>query len=257
VPLIFVAKFRLLEGKIKVGAVRYLNAKPLLYGIERSAIRKDIELSVEYPSELARKLQAGTIDIALLPVAAMQDIPNVHLVADYGIAADGEVASVCIFSQVPMEEIKSVYLDYQSRTSVKLAELLLKHFWKQEVVFKPATEHFIDYIQGANAGVIIGDRALVQLNNFPYVYDLAAAWKEFTGLPFVFAAWVSNKELPPEFLEAFNDANRSGLDSIDEVVEQTRFPYYDLKKYYTENIHYLLDDEKKKGLDLFLSMLRK
>lgn len=244
-----------MEGKIKVGAVSYLNTKPLLYGIERSEVMKDITLSLEYPAELARKLKEGTIDMALLPVAAMPGIEGARVVSDYGIAADGNVASVCIFSQVPIEEIQTLYLDYQSRTSVRLARLLLEKYWKKDVEMRQATEHYIEYINGNTAGVIIGDRALKQLTNFEYVYDLADAWKAFTGLPFVFAAWISNKELPADFLRAFNEANAAGLDHIDEVVRSNSFPYYDLKKYYTEHIHYLLDDEKKKGLDLFLKMI--
>ena len=91
-----------------MGAVSYLNTKPLLYGIERSEVMKDIEMSVNYPAEVARQLKEGSIDMALMPVAAMPDIPGSRIVSDYGIAADGDVASVCIYSQVPMEQIESV-----------------------------------------------------------------------------------------------------------------------------------------------------
>jgi len=198
-----------------------------------------IELTEDYPANVARQLREGSIDVALLPVAVMPTIPGARIVSDYGIAADGDVASVSIFSHVPMQEIETVYLDYQSRTSVRLAQLL----------------HYIDYINGRAAGVIIGDRALKQIPNFEYIYDLAAGWKAFTGLPFVFAAWIANKELPQSFIQAFNEANAEGLKYIDQVVIENPFPYYDLKKYYTENIHYLLDEEKKKGLNLFLQMI--
>lgn len=228
----------------------------MLYGIERSALMNDIELTLEYPSELARKLKAGEIDMALLPVAAMQTIEGARIVSDYGIGADGKVASVCIYSQVPMDEIEYVYLDYQSRTSVRLAQLLLEKHWGKQVIYKQAPENYIEYINGTIAGVIIGDRALKQLTNFEYIYDLAEAWKDFTGLPFVFAAWIANKDLPQDFVDAFNEANKEGLKHIDKVVTENPFPYYDLKKYYTENIHYYLDEEKRKGLDLFLQMIQ-
>ena len=212
----------------------------------------DIELILDYPANLAKGLQEGTIDLALMPVAAMPGIPGSHMVSDYGIGADGEVASVCIFSQVPMEEIKTVYLDYQSRSSVRLAQLLLEKHWKKDVEFKPATEHYIEYINGTSAGVIIGDRALQQRSNFEYIYDLAAAWKDYTGLSFIFAGWIAAKALPADFLKAFNEANAEGLNHIDEVVAANPFPYYSLKKYYTENIHYHLDGKKREGLELFL-----
>lgn len=253
---IFAPKSKLLKDKIKVAAVSYLNTKPLLYGIERSEVMNDIELILNYPSKLAQSLQDGAIDMALLPVAAMPGIEGARIVGDYGIAADGNVASVAIFSQVPMEEIETIYLDYQSRTSVRLAQLLLEKHWDKKVVFKPASEHYIEYINGTSAGVIIGDRALQQLTNFEFVYDLAEAWRDFTGLPFVFAAWVANKDLPENFVNAFNAANAEGLRHIDEVVEENPFPYYDLKKYFTQNIHYLLDEQKRKGLAKFLELIQ-
>jgi len=245
-----------LKSKIKVAAVSYLNTKPLLYGIEHSEVMNDIELLLDYPSQLAASLQKGDIDMALLPVAAMQFVDGARIVSDYGIASDGNVASVCIFSQVPMEEIKTVYLDYQSRSSVRLARLLLEQFWKKDVEFKSAPENYIEYINGSTAGVIIGDRALKQRSNFEYIYDLATAWKEYTGLDFVFAAWIANKDLPADFIKAFNEANAMGLEHLDEVVAANPFPYYDLKTYYTENIKYYLDEDKKKGLNKFLELIK-
>ncbi len=244
-----------LNPKIRVAAVNYLNTKPLLYGIERSEIAKDIDLILNYPSQLASSLQEGSIDLALLPVAAIPSTKNARIISDYGIAADGNVVSVAIFSQVPMDEIKTVYLDYQSRTSVKLAQILLEHHWKIQVEYKQATEHYIDYINSTNAGVIIGDRALQQLHNFPFVYDLSAAWKVHTGLDFIFAAWVANKELPQDFITRFNEANAIGLDHLNEIIAANPFPYYDLRTYYTENIKYYLDEQKKKGLAEFLKMI--
>ena len=253
---IFAGKINRLSAKIKVAAVSYLNTKPLLYGIERSPVMNEMELLLDYPSNLAKSLQEGRIDMALLPVAAMPFIPGARIVSDYGIGAEGEVASVCIFSHVPMAEIETVYLDYQSRSSVRLAQLLLEKHWKKEIVFQPAPEDYIDRIGGTTAGVIIGDRALQQRPNFKYIYDLAAAWKDYTGLPFIFAAWIANKELPETFLAEFNAANKEGLNHIDQVVLENPCPYYDLKTYYTENIHYYLDAEKRKGLALFLDEIR-
>ncbi len=254
-PYICAQKQGILNTKIKVAAVSYLNTKPLLYGIEHSDIINDIDIVLDYPSRLAQSLQDGTIDIALLPVAAIPGIPGAHIVSDYGIGADGNVVSVAIFSQVPMEEIETVYLDYQSRTSVRLAQLLLENHWKKKVVFKPAPENFIEYINGKNAGVIIGDRALKQLHNFEYVYDLSAAWKDYTGLDFIFAAWVANKPLTEDFTTRFNAANATGLKHLEKVIAENHFPYYDLYTYYTDNIKYYLDDRKKKGLARFLELI--
>lgn len=244
-----------MADKIKVAAVSYLNTKPLLYGIERSELVKDMELQLDYPSKLAERLKNNEIDMALLPVAAIPGIEGARIVSDYGIASDGNVASVAIFSQVPVEEIEAVYLDYQSRTSVRLAQLLLEQYWDKKIIYKPAPENYIEYINNSTAGVIIGDRALKQFTNFEYVYDLATAWKEFTGLDFVFAAWVANKELPTGFLKDFNEANAMGLEHLDEVIAENDFPYYSLRTYYTENIRYRLDEQKIKGMNRFLEMI--
>jgi chorismate dehydratase len=246
-----------LDLKIKVAAVNYLNTKPLLYGIERGSLINDIELVLDYPSRLAQRLQEGSIDLALLPVAAMPGIKGAHIVSDYGIATDGNVVSVALFSQVPIEQIKTVYLDYQSRTSVRLAQLLLVNHWKLNVAYKQATEHYISYIHGDQAGVIIGDRALKELHNFEYVYDLSAAWKSYTGLDFIFAAWVANKELPADFLAAFNAANGIGLGHLEEIIAANPFPWYDLHTYYTDNIKFDLDENKKQGLNKFIELISK
>jgi chorismate dehydratase len=245
-----------LNRKIKVSAVSYLNTKPLLYGIERHEVLNQMELTLEYPALIAQHLRDDTTDVGLVPVAAMPAIPNARIISDYGIGADNEVASVCIFSKVPMENIERIYLDYQSRTSVRLAQVLLKHYWKKEVELLSAPENYIDLIDGTTAGVIIGDRALQQLEHFNFIYDLAANWKTFTGLPFIFAAWVANKDLPQDFIKQFNEANASGLEHIDQVVEDNPFPDYDLQVYYRKNISYVLDEEKKKGLALFLEYLK-
>jgi len=255
ITLIFALKNRVLDTKIKVAAVSYLNTKPLLYGIEHSDIINDIDIVLDYPSRLAQSLQDGTIDVALLPVAAIPGIPGANIVSDYGIGANGNVVSVAIFSRVPMEEIETVYLDYQSRTSVRLAQLLLEKHWNKNVVYRPAPENFIEYINDTKAGVIIGDRALQQLHNFEYIYDLSAAWKDHTGLDFIFAAWVANKPLPEDFKARFNAANADGLKHLQQVINENPFPHYNLHTYYTDNIKFYLDEDKKKGLAKFLELI--
>jgi chorismate dehydratase len=157
---------------------------------------------------------------------------------------------------VPVEKIERVLLDYQSRTSVNLCKILLKHHWKISPLLEDARENYQQCIKGTTAGVVIGDRALAQRKISACIYDLAGTWKAMTSLPFVFAAWISNKKLPNDFIQQFNEANAIGLNNIDAVIEENRNDVYDLKKYYTENISYKLDDEKLKGMEKFLEMLR-
>jgi chorismate dehydratase len=138
-----------------------------------------------------------------------------------------------------------------------LAKVLLAQYWKKEVEFLIATEGYINEISGTTAGVIIGDRALASLKRFIHIYDLGLAWKQHTGLPFVFAAWVANKAIPSAFIEAFDAANEYGLSHLDEVIAliPASEQVYDLHKYYTENISYELTPEKRKGLEKFLEAL--
>jgi chorismate dehydratase len=138
---------------------------------------------------------------------------------------------------------------------VALAKVLLREYWKIDpVLMDTKVDHRAD-IKGTTAGVVIGDRALEQRNQSKYVYDLGEAWKALTGLPFVFAAWVSNKKLPEDFIAAFNDANEAGVNYIPRVVASTPYPVFDLHAYYTRFINYQLDAPKRKALDLFLSKL--
>jgi len=237
--------------------VSYLNTRPLLLGMEQSPFKERIELMKAYPAQIAQALLDDTIDIGLVPVAVMPLLKHPQLVSKYVIGTEGEVASVALFSQVPMDQIEKVYLDYQSRTSVALAKILFKQFWKKEVEFLNATEGYINQIHGNTAGIIIGDRALVSLDKFEHIYDLGLAWKAYSGLPFVFAAWVANKPIPLEFMEAFDAANGYGLSHLEDVIAliPANEQVYDLHKYYTENISYELTPEKKAGLGKFLEAL--
>lgn len=241
-----------------MAAVSYLNTKPLLYGIRHHAVRNEIELVEDYPAKIAQMLIEDKVDIGLIPVAATTKLSEWHVVGDYCIGSEGAVASVCIFSEVPMHEIETVLLDYQSRTSVNLARILLREYWKKEVKFIDASgEDYRSQISGSTAGVVIGDRALEQRLRSKYIYDLGEAWKEHTRLPFVFAAWIANKKLPGRFEKSFNEANAEGLLQIEEVVKENPFPAFDLRQYYTSCISYELTEEKKKGMRLFLEKLEK
>lgn len=240
-----------LDRKIRVGAVSYLNALPLVYGLQTEEMGALLDVSFAYPAKVAARLIDGSIDVGLVPVAIMPELNQSFIISRYCIAASGPVASVCIFSEVPIHQLTHVYLDYQSRTSINLARILLKEFWKHEVVFLPAEEDFIDKINGTSGAVVIGDRALEHTGRYTYKYDLAEAWISHTGLPFVFAAWVANKKLPPEFLTAFDRATGIGLNHLDEIIKKLNFPFYNMEKYYTTDVDYLLDDAKKEAIVLF------
>jgi chorismate dehydratase len=241
--------------KIKVGAVSYLNSKPLIYGFQQGMMQESVEMLEDYPANIAAMLLNDEIDMGLVPVAIIPLLKESYIIGDYCISANGPVASVCLFSDVPIEEIDTLLLDYQSRTSVRLARILLNEYWKISPAISAATVDFRQQIKGRTAGLVIGDRAFEQHSISRFSYDLAAGWKQLTGLPFVFAAWVSNKKLSESFIQEFNEATSYGLQHLDKVVEENPFQLYDLQDYFTNNIVYKLNAESRKGMQLFLEKL--
>jgi chorismate dehydratase len=243
--------------KIRVSAVNFLNSKPFIYGLKHSPIIKDIDLQLDVPSVCADKLMSGQVDIGLVPVAVLPELAEYHILSDYCIGADGKVASVLLVGNCPVQQMEEVFLDHNSRTSIILAELIIKKSLKLNPVFShnvPDIESLLH--RNAKTGmVIIGDRALKYRNEFSYVYDLAEEWRKYTLLPFVFAQWVSNKELPDEFAAQFNAALKSGLDNRATVIEQEKknYPGIDIEDYLMDKISYNFDNRKQTGLDLFLS----
>lgn len=247
-------------SKIKISAITYLNTKPFLYGITHSSLMNSIELSLDVPSVCADKLKAGTVDIGIIPVAEMNEIDGANILTDYCIAASGKVRTVVLVSHVPLDEVQTIVLDYQSRTSVQLVRILARDYWQIQPEWKDGAANYIqEDIKGNTAGVIIGDRVFEAEKKFPYVYDLGEAWKSHTGLDFVFACWVANKPIETSFVDRFADALGDGILHIPEVISEylKLYPDYPFEEYFRENIFYRLDDSKRKGMALFLSLIRK
>lgn len=241
---------------IRISAVSYLNTKPFIYGIYRSELGDQIELSLDIPSECARKLLTGAADLALTPVAIIPELPQAYIASDFCIGSTGAVKTVCLFSEKPLHEIKRIYLDFHSRTSVMLTRLLCAEYWKIQPEFIPAAAGFENLIQGDSAALIIGDRTIGLDDRYPYIYDLGSAWTAWTGLPFVFAAWVSVKPLDPEFMSVFNAALQTGLDHLPELIKiLATIPGFNVEAYFRNNISYELDEPKWQGLNTFLTHL--
>ena len=239
-------------NKIKISAVNYTNTKAFIYGIEHSDILNKIDLSLDIPSDCAAKVINGQVDIGLMPVAAIPLVPNANIVADYCIGSDGGVNSVFIFSSVPVNEIRTLKLDLHSRTSNNLAKVLLKFFWKKEVEFKT------DQSAETDAIVLIGDRTFGKKGDYAYVYDMGEEWKNFTGLPFMYAAWVANKEIPQSFKDEFNAALKFGLDHRKEVLQELpQNENFDLEDYLYNKLQFEVTEDRKKAMKLFLDYISK
>lgn len=247
-----------LRKKYRLAAVSYLNTKPLLYGLLRSDLTEELDMDLAIPSECARRLVAGEADIALVPVAIIPELPEAHIISDFCIGTDGAVATVCLYGDVPLHEMTTIYLDHHSRTSVMLTRMLLAEYWQHEVKLLPAEEGYIESIGGTVGGLVIGDRTIGLDQRFAYVYDLGEAWKAHTGLPFVFAAWVSVKALDEDFIARFNAALAEGMEHLPELqlLLPSPSPDFNLTEYYTRYIDYDLDEGKRVALDRFLAFVR-
>ena len=240
---------------LKISAVSYLNTIPFIHGLKQSELIKTIDLQLDYPSICADKLINGTVDLALVPVAVIPKLKEAYIISDYCIGANGAVDTVCLYSDVPIEEIESIALDYQSRTSVALLKILLNEYWQLNPELKKANVGFEENIKGNHAALVIGDRAFALNTKHAYIYDLSAIWKKMTGLPFVFAAWVANTKLPQDFIVSFNKALEKGLSNIDKALALEGDSYPNCKNpedYLNNKISYNLDVEKQKGMELFL-----
>ncbi len=247
-------------SKIKISAVSYTNTYPFIYGIEHSHIINHIELTKDIPSVCAQKLLDKKVDLGLVPVAIIPELIHSEIISEYCIGASGAVRSVILASFKPMNEIDTILLDYHSRSSVLLTRILAQKFWNINVHWANTTEGFENRIKENEGAVIIGDKALASGKNFPYVYDLAEEWLKHTNLPFVFAAWVTNRSLDDTFKEEFNKSLLFGINHIDQMIKSFDFSFLphniNIKEYYEKNIDYTLDAEKKKGLALFLKYAR-
>ena len=237
-----------------------MNTIPLVYGIEQDkTLLSQIELSKDIPSECARKLIEKEVDLGLVPVAIIPKLKESHIISDYCIGASGKVKSVLLVSDVPFQEIKEIYLDYQSRTSVNLCKVLCREHWKISPQYLNSEAGFEKKIEGKTAGIIIGDRTFYLEKEFTYQYDLAEEWQKLTGLPFVFAAWVSNKKLPENFIELFNNALKKGLATTQEAVAQYNaqgISKRELNEYLTKYIDFELTSNKREALALYLSKIK-
>ena len=245
----------------RVGGVTYLNAWPVLYGLMLG--REPLTLRMAYPSTLAERLVAGTCDIALAPVATLALRPGFELSPGICIGADGPVASVLIVGERPVEELSRLLLDTQSRTSVVLAQLVSAHLRKGRPLAVEAGDlaRIEREVGGSTGAVVIGDPALALRGRYPYVLDLGEAWRAWTGLPFVFAAWIAQPGVLDDGLaHMLARSLEHGLAARREIAhlwaaQHGGEPAF-FERYLTENIRYRLDARFRAGLEEFLARAR-
>lgn len=242
--------------KLNISVVSYLNSLPFVAGLEQEIIKHRFNISKDIPSICAEKVIDGNADIGLMPIAMLPKVKGGHVITDYCISANGEVGSVLLVSNEPIEELGVITKDNESRTSVTLARILIENHWKKEVQWKEESDRFLN-LQKNEGLVIIGDRALQYSSQFRYIYDLAGEWKNFTGLPFVFACWIANKPIENNDIQLLNEGFAKGLMKRSEIAErnETGHPTISTMRYLNEYIKYELTEDARKGMNLFLNMM--
>jgi chorismate dehydratase len=241
-----------MDAPIRVGAVNYLNTKPLIHEFELLA--PDAELILDVPSRLADDLARGQLDVALIPVIEYFRAGSYAIVPDIAIASRGPVLSVTLFSRVPWNRIGRVALDEGSRTSAALAQVLFRKRYDRhpEVVTLPLDQVAEDV--DADAVLLIGDRAMrACLPGFAHAFDLGQEWFDWTGLPFVYAVWAVREgiDLGPVAM-ALAEAKRRGCRQIGVIAHQEA-PGLGLdagfcRRYLANIIHFDLGPREQAGL---------
>lgn len=241
--------------KYRIAAVSYVNTLPFIAGLQSPLIHEEIDVILAHPAQCAELLERGEVDIALCPVGALPALKEYHVITDYCIGCDGPVRTVSIYSHQPLNDIEQVVLYAESRTSNLLAQILNREYWKYPIRFLPALP--VSPASPVLPGFLfIGDICFQKEKEFAYRTDLGLAWKEYSGLPFAFACWVSKEEIESSFIEKLNKVFAEGIASIDQLAFAPGMDEHVMKDYLRKNISYPLDVGKKEAMRLFFELGR-
>lgn len=242
-------------SRLRVGAVNYLNTKPLVYRLERLAPRA--EVIFDLPSRLADGLAAGRFDVALIPSIEFFQNSNYRIVSNACIGCRGPVLSVKLFSRVPAAEIRSLALDEGSRTSAALVRILLKERFAIEPRLEPLAIGATLEDAATDAVLLIGDRAIHSpAGRFAAVWDLGDEWCRWAELPFVFAMWTARADADLGYLEtALGEARDLGVAHVDQIAAAEAAPLGltvpQCTAYLRDHLYFYLGPRERQGLKLF------
>jgi chorismate dehydratase len=254
---------------LKISAISFLNTVPLMWDFEHrpsQEIRENFEIGYTVPSLCAKALRDGTADLGIIPVITTARIPGLVVLPEIAIASLNQVRSIQLIGKKPIEQIRTVAVDTSSRTSVGLAQVLLTKFFGGPCELTPMPPELGPMLERCDAGLLIGDPALLAKSDGLYAYDLAELWRAKTGLPFVFAVWAVRKsalaEMRPglDLCGIFRRSRDHGLlpENLEAIAREWSsrmgLSEAEIASYLRENIHYTLDAECRKGLALYFQL---
>lgn len=251
------------RSALRIGAVSYLNSKPLVQGLSEAV--PEAHVSLDLPSRLADDLAAGKLDVALVPIVEYLRQPEFRLISDACVACRGPVLSVKLYFRRPPGEVRLLALDEGSRTSAALAQVLLWNLHGTAPELTPLEIGATAEQADADAVLLIGDRAMQPpREEFCEVWDLGDRWCRWAELPFVFAAWVARPRLPVDAVElagTFQAVRDRGVRNI-EAIASTYAPSLNIttayaRDYLTHNLHFSLGTSEQRAIEQFAELCRK
>ena len=242
---------------VRIVSVPFVNAQPLTWGFLRGPYQGLFKVSLAAPSGIPDLLRSGKADVGLIPSIEYLGLPGVEFLPQICIASKRRVRSVILASRVPLEEVRSVALDSNSRTSAVLLKIILTQKGLRQVTYAAQAPSLPEMLRGHDAALLIGDAALTADTEGLRVYDLAAEWFALTGLPFVFALWaVRSSVVVPDGVRPFIESRRIGFAGIPEIAvlagQRLRLAPETIESYLRTNIHFYLGTEEQRGLELFI-----
>ena len=270
--------------KLRISIVQYLNTAPLVWGFTNGPLQGKYDLSFTVPSQCAEELRAGRADVAIIPAIEYQRIDDLAILPDMAIASKKQVRSLLIIARKPIEQVKTLALDRSSRSTQTLTRILCAEKWKIAPEFFESPPHLTTMFNQADAALVIGDPALriaigIEKDSWPgaegqticqaatlgiadpeqlYVYDVVAEWRSLTGLPAVLALWAARRDVAhPELTADFLSSRDFGLSHIAEIssdaARELELPADKLESYLRDNIDFTLDEENRRGLELYFT----
>jgi len=257
------------KSRVRIGAVSFLNTKPLIYSLLNSPpSNEEIDFSVHVPSRLADLLNVGSIDVGLIPIieyfraSGEAHSSSYRIIPDISISSHGAVRSIQLLSRVPIPQIQSVGLDTSSRTSHALLRIVFTEKYDLQPMFSASPPSIELRSADTDAVLRIGDTALRQLDSAPYSVDLGAEWNELTGLPFVYACWVARRDIDLEkATQILQKAKELSIPHIPEIArvgaETLGLPESLCSDYLTNRISYDLGDSEIAGMNRFYELAQR